>query len=606
MAYNYNTFLKPLNTGDKNLLIFNDAEELVYTVNPFSVLNTQVRGNIITISVKSGITILLYFLNSNYAIEALPILQNRIKTLTDEVPNFIDKQIENWVLDQENNLTSPTIYGTLSMEGDIIPSRDYTNVLGGFNLGSPTNRWDNIYVKDALVASQSLYIGDVKLSTVDGSLLSGDQSISRYEGTSTTFLATPEIGQIVTLTTQDHLSYKYGDTLKVFNSEENFAEDDDYSEDSIYSYFVGRVDTYDPLTGELSLITNASYNVGLTFSLWFIKLNTDVVETVVTSFGTVSVYGNIIPDVNKVWNLGSTTSKWNNLYVDEIFGDGNITLPEGKHLYSGGLRFSSRITGTSEDLLTVATAGYYFEITTQKYLSFERGISVIVSNGLEDFYVDDDYYDDATAAVMFAIVDSYSESTGLLGLYVEKPIGLGRTASSWSINISGRQATLELGPTASFEELTVTGASNLQQVNGTTASFEDLTVTGPTNIQQVVEVLTTATSSPGLSPSTFNLNFDDGSIFYIEPEGDDFVANYLNVPTTDNRIISTTIIITQTASAYIPDTVIINGDTIPISWSSGSLPTGNANQTDIVGFSFMRIGATWSKVFGQLSTFTTI
>jgi hypothetical protein len=579
MAYNYNTFLKPLNTGDKNLLIFNDAGELVYTVNPFSVLNTQVRGNIITISVKSGRTILLDFLNSNYALDALPILQDRIRILSNEVPNFIDKQIENWVLDQENNLTSPTIYGTLSMEGNIVPSLDYT-----YNLGSPTNRWNNIYVKDALVASQSLFIGDVKLSTVDGSLLSGDQAISKYEGTSTTFLATPEIGQIVTLTTQDHLSYKYGDTLKVFNSEENFAEADDYSDDSIYSYFIGRVDTYDPLTGQLILVTNANYNAGLTFSLWFIKLNTDVLEKTVTTFGTVSVTGNIVPNLNKNWNLGSTNSRWNNLYVDEIWGDGNITLPEGKHLYSGGLRFSSRITGTSEDLLTVLDKGFYFELTTQKYLAFERGISVIVSNGLEDFYVDDEYYEDSNGAVMFTIVDSYNEITGLLGLYVEKPIGLGKTASSWTINISGRQATLELGPTASFEELTVTG---------------------PTNIQQVVETLTTATAT-GLSPSTYNLNFDDGSIFYIEPEGDDFVANYLNVPVTDNRVISTTLIITQTASAYIPDMVIINGDIIPISWSNGSLPTGNANQTDIVGFSFMRIGDTWSKVFGQLSTFATI
>jgi hypothetical protein len=225
MAYNYNTFLRPLNTGDKNILIFNESGELVYTVNPFSVTNTQVRGNIITISVKSGRTILLDFLNSNFAKVALPILQSRIYTLTENTPNFIDKQIDKW-------------------------------------------------------------------------------------------------------------------------SEAN-------------------------------------------------------------------------------------------------------------------------------------------------------------------------------------------------------------------------------------------------------------------TIQRLGVILSTATAT-GLSPSTYNLNFDDGSIFYIEPEGDDFVANYLNVPTTDNRIISTTIIITQTASAYIPDTVIINGDFIPISWSNGSLPTGNANQTDIVGFSFMRIGATWSKVFGQLSTFNTI
>ena len=142
--------------------------------------------------------------------------------------------------------------------------------------------------------------------------------------------------------------------------------------------------------------------------------------------------------------------------------------------------------------------------------------------------------------------------------------------------------------------------------DGGIATFTELTVTGPSNIQQVIEVLTTATAAFGLSPSTFNLDFDDGSIFYVEPDGDNFVANYLNVPTTDDKIISTTIIISQTASAYIPSAVAINGDIIPISWANGSLPSGNANQTDIVGFSFMRIGATWSKVFGQLSTFATI
>ena len=119
MAYNYNTFLKPLNIGDKNLLIFNDAEELVYTINPFSVLNTQVRGNIITISVKSGRTILLDFLNSNYAIEALPILQNRIKTLTDEVPNFIDKQVENWVLDLIVGTAIPVGSSSSGSKGEI-------------------------------------------------------------------------------------------------------------------------------------------------------------------------------------------------------------------------------------------------------------------------------------------------------------------------------------------------------------------------------------------------------------------------------------------------------------------------------------------------------
>ena len=119
MAYNYNTFLKPLNTGDKNVLIFNESGELVYTVNPFSVTNTQVRGNIITISVKSGRTILLDFLNSNFAISALPILQDRVKTLTREVPNFIDKQVENWVLDLIVGTAIPVSSSGTGSKGEI-------------------------------------------------------------------------------------------------------------------------------------------------------------------------------------------------------------------------------------------------------------------------------------------------------------------------------------------------------------------------------------------------------------------------------------------------------------------------------------------------------
>ena len=166
-------------------------------------------------------------------------------------------------------------------------------------------------------------------------------------------------------------------------------------------------------------------------------------------------------------------------------------------------------------------------------------------------------------------------------------------------------------PTASqtytfgYTTWTYNGNAWVASGGGGIASFTELTVIGPSNIQQVIEILTTATAT-GLSPSTYELNFDDGSIFYLEPEGDNFVASYLNVPTTDDSIISTTIIISQTASAYIPNVVVINGDIIPISWTNGLLPSGNSNQTDIVGFSFMRIGATWSKVFGQLSTFATI
>jgi hypothetical protein len=572
MAYNYNTFLKPLNTGDKNLLIFNDAGELVYTVNPFSVLNTQVRGNIITISVKSRRTILLDFLDSNYAIGALSILQERIYNLTNEIPIFIDKQLEQWIGQNTTQrigdfASSPTLsFGNVSFN-NILPTENQT-----WSVGSEEYKWNELHVDFAYIDNPQFdYI------TIPG-IPFEKTNFDRWVNSQ---MVEPngdplKIGQDIVI--RDGNLYFDGTSSLRFT---NFTGTE--------SHKLIRIWDWDGPIGS----THTTYP----------EYETTYNERAQLSYKMEDGEKSSLSLKTFDWTVGSQSG----IEHEYKFYEGDIIISEGKHLYSGGLRFSSRITGTSEDLLTVLDRGFYFELTTQKYLSFQRGITVIVSNGLEDFYVDDDYYDDATAAVMFAIVDSYSESTGLLGLYVEKPIGLGRTASNWTINISGRQSTtVTLGTTASFEELTVTGTSNLQQVVGSTASFEDLTVNGPTNIQQVVEVLTTATAVMAASPSTFYMDFNDGSIFYVEPEGDNFVANYLNVPVTDNRIISTTIIISQTASAYIPDIVAINGHIVPISWSNGSLPSGNANQTDIVGFSFMRIGATWSKVFGQLSTFATI
>lgn len=451
MAFSDINFLRPYNDGDRVVQIYDDKGTLLYTINPYSITNTQVHNNLININIKSGRVVTLDFLNHQISKNALELLQGRLDSLREIPPINPNKEIGN-------------------------------------------------YVEEKLVSKV-----DIQAPAESG-----------------------------------YLAQWVGDTV--------------LSVSSLYE-----------TNGKISL-------------------------------GTTS--GNY--DFNIIGTLSSSDIVTNNLHVDEA-----ITLPEGKHLYSGGLRFSNRITGTSEDLLTVLDVGNYLTLTTQKYLSFERGTSVIISNGLEDFYVDDDYFDDATAAVIFAIVDSYVESTGFLGCYVEKYIGLGRTASNWSINISGRQSILSLGTTASFEELIISGNANIQEIIASSASFEDLTVTGTTNIKQVVEVLSTATAT-GLSPSTYELNFDDGSIFYVEPEGDNFVASYLNVPTTNDRIISTTIIISQTASAYIPNMVQINGDIIPISWANGMLPSGNSNQTDIVDLTFMRTDATWSKVFGQLSTFATI
>ena len=67
--------------------------------------------------------------------------------------------------------------GTVSVLGDILP---YSNDV--YNLGSTTSKWNNIYTKDLYVASQSIYIGDLKLSSEEGVLLVNGNIISSNSG----------------------------------------------------------------------------------------------------------------------------------------------------------------------------------------------------------------------------------------------------------------------------------------------------------------------------------------------------------------------------------------------------------------------------------------
>ena len=152
------------------------------------------------------------------------------------------------------------------------------------------------------------------------------------------------------------------------------------------------------------------------------------------------------------------------------------------------------------------------------------------------------------------------------------------------------------GPSLSIYELGGVPADNLSlsgdlSVSGT-ATFSGLTV-----LQEVTEVINT---TPGATASTVVYDFSTGSNWYHSSATTNYIANFINVPTDPNRVITVTIIIEQGATAYVPTDVQINGSVTTIRWSGSN--TGNANQTDIIGFTFMRIGSSWI-VLGQINTF---
>lgn len=126
----------------------------------------------------------------------------------------------------------------------------------------------------------------------------------------------------------------------------------------------------------------------------------------------------------------------------------------------------------------------------------------------------------------------------------------------------------------------------------------DYTFQGLTTLQQTSEVLSALTSATGVVTH----DLDNGAVFYHDSMSADFTANFTNVPTTANRTISVVLILSQGGTAYIPTAVQIDGAAQTINWQGASVPSGNANQFDIVSFTLIRTGAAWT-VIGSLTTY---
>jgi hypothetical protein len=97
-------------------------------------------------------------------------------------------------------------------------------------------------------------------------------------------------------------------------------------------------------------------------------------------------------------------------------------------------------------------------------------------------------------------------------------------------------------------------------------------------------------------------NFQNGSLFLHSSIAANFTANFTNVPTTDNRSITVALILDQGGTAYIPNALQIDGAAQTIKWSGGTPPSGTNNYTDIVNFTLIRSGGSWT-VLGSLSTY---
>ena len=178
----------------------------------------------------------------------------------------------------------------------------------------------------------------------------------------------------------------------------------------------------------------------------------------------------------------------------------------------------------------------------------------------------------------------------------------GGASSNIAINTNKFTVNATSGNTSIGGTLGVTGNSTLSGTLGVTgtstftgaATFNGgIVVTGATQIAELREEVGNIT----LSSNAATLDWTADNVFYIAtaPTGA-MTFNFTNVPTDNNYMMTTNVMVTQGSTGYIPTSLTINGAAQTIRWANGLTPTGTngAGKLDIFTFSFHRTNSgTW-------------
>ena len=143
-------------------------------------------------------------------------------------------------------------------------------------------------------------------------------------------------------------------------------------------------------------------------------------------------------------------------------------------------------------------------------------------------------------------------------------------------------------------------------VSGNTYIGGDLSVAGSIIANEVVEGVTDV----AVSTNTYSVDYNNGNIFYATtaPASGDFTFALTNVPTTNGRIATVSLILPQGATPRRPsaNAISINGTSFLVNWVGGNTAiTPTASKTDIFNFTVLRRSGTYT-VSGTLSANTVL
>jgi hypothetical protein len=186
----------------------------------------------------------------------------------------------------------------------------------------------------------------------------------------------------------------------------------------------------------------------------------------------------------------------------------------------------------------------------------------------------------AATADTVTVLTSITSTAGTNAL---KDLTVSGTASSFGGTIAG-DATFSGNPTFSGTPV----FSGAPSFTGTP------TFTGGIRVQEMFEDVVDVT----LSANAGTLDYTAGNIFFTtNTPSANMTFNVTNAPTTNGRIFTMNVLVTQGATGYIPNvnTFTINGSAVVPRWAAGvaPTPTSSAGKIDVFTFTFLYRSSAW-------------
>lgn len=180
---------------------------------------------------------------------------------------------------------------------------------------------------------------------------------------------------------------------------------------------------------------------------------------------------------------------------------------------------------------------------------------------------------------------------------------IGATGATGAIGTAGTQGATGatgLGATGATGAtgLGATGATGAAGTQGATGTAGAAGATGATGIISSAEPLTALTASTGVVAH----NYNTGTVWHHSSISASFTANFTNIPTTNNQVITFVLFLYQGATPYSVSAVQIDGVAQTINWFDSTSPTAVANKREIWSFSLVRVSNAWT-VHGSMSSY---